>query len=171
MAKPPSVSVVSPLTREECVARLSAAIDSPTTILGKRPAIGTVSADGFYLRKRIFSRNSFQTRIIGTLTPAGGGTNIQCDFGEMPRGVVIAGIVGVVILLVGVCAPTAALLSSRGIDLSPYMPQIIAIMVGGSAIGIVFGFAVIRFGRWLARDERAFLIKFVSETLDARPAS
>lgn len=165
------LEIHSPLPVDVCVKRLAEAIDcerwpfSYSSFFGKRPVVGTANNSSLRLRKRIAYGNSFQTILTVTLQPERSGTFIQGTFGMSTftkafrvlwRGAVIfLGGIGFIISLAIVFAGSP---SERG------NPWPFLIMLPGF---LLFDFVLIRFGRYLARDEAGFLADFVRQTLDA----
>lgn len=158
-----TVDLVSPLSRDECVKRLGAEVSSYWAIASGKPVFGSITSDTIKLRKRIYYRNSFQPTLRGHLDDAGTGTRIHCEFGEIPLlPVFIAAGMIIVIALTGVG------MTLRSVNL--HEVPLIAIILPLAALPLFLGIGIgsIYLGRWLARDERAYLVDFVRKTTEAK---
>jgi hypothetical protein len=153
-----AVKLVSPLTPDECVARLRAATDRDGLLswFGSRPVVGRVSEGSVRLRKRIGYRNSFQTILTGSLEGCGGATLFHGRPGMSP---LVTGFMavwlGLTLLIGGVFV--AALIAGRVGLLGTVIPPLM----------LAFGAGLVWFGRWLARGEEAFLVAFVAQVIGA----
>ncbi|MBI1798785.1 MAG: hypothetical protein HYR73_03775 [Candidatus Eisenbacteria bacterium] len=128
------------------------------------PVRGRVDGRGFWIVKSLHYRNSLQTEARGTWTPEGGGTRIEISFGMNRIGAVamMAWLVIVVAFaLAWVAVPHAP---SR---LPPEGPAWVLEWL--PAWMVVFGLALLGFGRWLSRHESAFLLAFLRRTLECAP--
>ena len=159
------IELASSLPPDECAARLRAAIDqegvlSATGLFGSKPVAGRIAGHRVRLRKRIWYRNSFQTFMIGSLEGRDGSTIFRGKAGMHPF---VTGFMavwfGLLTLIVGAAfvAGIGALFGGRGDPLG-----VIALPVG-----LAFGGGFVWFGRWLARNEEAFLVGFVAEVIAA----
>jgi hypothetical protein len=170
--KDEDLHLFSPFPPEQCVSRLTAAIDrerpiSLTTFFGSKPVIGYVTESSLRLRKRITYRNSWQRHLTATMRPVGGGTTI-CGSFSLHRfvrafmafwfcGVIIFAFVGVVIFVTS--------LTSGGSGHGVWVVIVIA------PVMLAFGSALVRFGEFLSRDEGRFLKDFLVRTLNAEERS
>ena len=160
------IDLVSPLPRAECARRIKAVADGWWKLIGTRPATGWISDTSIRLRKRIWYGNSFQTYLFGKLEDYEGGTVIRCRFGMHPFVIAFmsfwfagAAIGGGVILL----GTLVQLIKYR----EPFsLPMLLGIVVPFALLA--GGAALLRFGRYLARDERQFLKDFVCAAINAR---
>lgn len=75
------IDLISPLSREECVRRLSS---KTGTAWDGTAVIGSVGETAFRLRKRISYRNSFQASLSGKLIDDRQGTRLHCSGGPHP---------------------------------------------------------------------------------------
>lgn len=167
------IQLFSPLPPAECASRLAAAMDversplfSVAGLFGSKPVIGRVTETSLRLRKRIGYQNSFQSFLVATLRGEAGGTVISGEFAMHPfvnafmfvwfGGVILIGgtgflaAVGTIFFVSGSQRQTAWM----GVVIPPLM--------------LAFGFGLVRFGRYLARDEARFLTDFLAQTLDAK---
>jgi hypothetical protein len=161
-----SAVLASPLPPGACLARLAAAADRPWSSSGGGSVVGRVSGDRFIGRRRISYRNSFQPRVVAHLQAQGGGTLVHCRFGTHPAvvvftvawvGIVSTVAVGPLAYLAGTVFRGQPLDADWAVDLIP----------AGMA---VFGIALFLAGRLIGRGDRAVLLAFLRETLDARDA-
>jgi len=117
------------------------------------------------LRKRIGYRNSFQSFLAATLRPEAGGTVISGEVAMHPFVRVFMLIwFGGVILIGGTMfvATVGTMLFGSG---SQYQNAWMGAVI--PPILLAFGFGLVRFGRYLARDETRFLTGFLIQTLNA----
>jgi hypothetical protein len=156
----------SPLTPDECVLRLREAIDIEglATVLfgsGSKPVIGKVSESYCRLHRRIAYRNSFQTYLSATLRPMPGGTAISASFAMHPL-VRIFNIIsfGFLTLITFILLLATASNGLSGVGHGTLIDLSALAMVG-------FQFAILRFGRYLARNDSRVLADFLIEALDA----
>ncbi len=174
------LELYSPFSPEECVRRLSAAIDFERSLFrtwasltGKRPVAGWVKDSSFRLRKRITYNNGFQTSLTGTLQSRDDGTLIGGEFGLNTFTRLFLQLwFGFLFVFMGVAYPIAifSLFTHHSAMAQPSDSWIaLAIPLGM----LLFGYLLLRFGRYLARDEAGFLTEFLRQTLDAHepPAS
>jgi hypothetical protein len=150
-----AIELVSPLQPDEGAARLAAAIDQGMWLSwrGSKPVVGRVSGWSIRLAKRIGYQNSFQTILRGRLAPHSRGSVFRGTAGMHPG----------VAFFMAVWLAVAACVGVAG-------------MVGGAAqlvdaipalLMMAFGVAVAGLGRWLARNEKPFLVVFLAEVLAA----
>ena len=142
------------------------ALVSFASLFGSRPVIGRVTESSIRLRKRIGYRNSFQTFLTATLRWEAGATVISGKV-NMHRFVQVFMFIWF----------TGAVLIG-----GPMFVVSIASLIPGSThqmpnawMGVVMppvivasGYGLVRFGRYLARNEAGFLKDFLMRTLDAR---
>ncbi len=140
-------------------------MDNPFTIFGGRPVIGRIAGTKLRARKRIWYRNSFQTQLTADLAEQAGQTTIRCRFSMHPLvtafmavwfgGVVLTGSGTLVMSLVALAYAQSG--APPGTWLGILIPTVM----------LVFAVGLLRFGRYLARDEQQFLLAFVRDTLGA----
>jgi hypothetical protein len=159
-----TIELISPLPQEECIARLRQAVGSEWSLSGGAPAIGRVGDASFRIRKRLPAavHNSFQTRLRGTLSPAGTGTHLHCHLGMHP-------LIGIFMplwfcLVLAFAAGWIVIGVERGATGMQFWAGLII-----PVFMLVFGVGLIAFGRFLARNERPFLLDFLRQTVDAQP--
>lgn len=155
--------LISPLSPDEVSRHLKATVASEWTFFSDKPFRGKVDERSFRIRKNIGYRNSFQTHLYGTLHVEGGQTRVKCT--ARMRTFVMVFMTVWFGLLFGISGPwffegASAALAGRLADVPPLLLAIPATM-------LVFGIALVFFGRWLARNEEAELLSFLEETIDA----
>jgi hypothetical protein len=153
------IEMVSPLDPDECAARLTEAIDHGDArwVPGSKPVIGSVTGRAVWLRRRIGYRNGFQTILVGTLEEHAAGTRFRGRTGPPRRNRV-----GLTIWF-------------GGLTLLSVWTCILFLTRGGNPLGLLMaplmlalGGVIVWLGRWLARDEGAFLSAFAADVLKAR---
>jgi hypothetical protein len=153
----------SPLSPEECLRRLRAASDPQWKLFGAKPVLGGVHGGMFWGRRRISYGNSLQTVAFARVRASTAGSRIGVHFGLDPFACVLASVwFGFVLLgAVGWMISNLPRLSANGRAVGNWTPLIGSIALLGLAAGLL------AFGRWLARDEKAFLTAFLIETTSA----
>ena len=163
-----TIELRSPLSVADCVARLREAIDPPSKLFGSRPVVGRVDNGGFRLHKRIHYRSSFQTHAMARFHEDEAGTRVSCRFGMHPVVLVFFAAWMSIVLVVGARGLVIALgaaFSTRPEGAAPF-----AVPLAGAVLPLgmlVFGAALVGFGRWLAREEERFLTDFLCVRLEA----
>ena len=160
------LELVSPLPPHECLKRLKAEVDPQWKLLGSRPVLGTVSGSQFTGYKRIPYRNSFRTFIFARFHQAGAGSRIVIRFGMSPFVTAFMALWFGMLALVGggmFLGATSAYLRGGA------PPETWAFLVS-PLIMAAFGIGLVRFGRWLGRNERSFLAEFLRTKLQAAEA-
>jgi hypothetical protein len=169
---PNRVKLVSPLTPAECVARLTAAVDlerafSPGAAwFGSKPVIGRVTETSLRLRKRTGYRNSFQNYLTATMRAEAGGTSISGHVGMNPFVRAFMFVWFGFLVLFGGAIFISSIASAFGVSHARHKNEWMGIAF--FPIMLVFGFLLVRFGRYLARNEERFLTEFLIRALDAR---
>ncbi|HWD28036.1 MAG TPA: hypothetical protein VG387_12775 [Rhizomicrobium sp.] len=161
----PSAVLITGIPPGECHDRLKANVRSGWSFDPSQGVTGMVGHRWFRLRQVILYRNSFQAVAAGTLEESGIGTRIRCAF----RMNLLVQAFMVFWCIAGVWV--SASLVPMGIHQMRYgAPPGDTPALGVIAPFLIFGFAagLLAFGRWTARDERAFLIDFLRTTLDAQ---
>lgn len=160
------VEIVSPLSRDECCVRVSARINSPWAVIGFRKVVGRVSESRMSLRKRIWYSNPYQTVLTACFDEEGLGTRVTCRFGlsRFTAAWMTIWFAGVLFIGGAMFLATAYEFIAKPQALQPNAWMGLAI----PAAMLAFGFALDRFSRFLARNERDFLLRFVVEAVDGR---
>jgi hypothetical protein len=171
-----TIELISPLAPDACARLLGQAMDPPWRLFGVAEARGRVRGGRFRVRKRLRFGNSLQTVLFGAMRADGARTRIQCRFGVDPVAKFLLVAWFVAVALLGV---VLAVLCARLLLAGP--PAHAARVVGPGSwalpiatavppVMLLLGYALARYGRWLARDERRFLIDFLRRTLLATDA-
>jgi hypothetical protein len=166
------IQLFSPLPPTECAARLAAAIDTESSVpfslnglFGSKPVVGRVTATSLRLRKRIRYQNSFQNHLAARLRAEAGGTVISGGVAMHPfvRAFMFIWFGGVILIggTMFVGAVWTMLSSADGQRQHVWMGVVIPPFM------LAFGLGLVRFGRYLARDETRFLTDFLIQTLNA----
>jgi hypothetical protein len=111
--------------------------------------------------------SSFQTYLYGDLTGDGQQTRLECRLGMQPL------VYAFMILWFGITFLISLILLIDGSPTTVYAFGEKYIVSGRWAtvfpmLFAAFGAALVKFGRYLARDEETFLIDFIRKTLDVR---
>jgi hypothetical protein len=152
---------------EECRLLLEPHVASGFAFWTDRPVRGSARSGGFSLTKSISYRNSFQTQAAGKFVRTDAGTHIRVRLGlSRPVAALFT------FWLLGLTAFAALGFLMLVADLPRSLntanlssPVRLVAVVGGM---LTFGVALQTFGRWLARDEADFLMRFLGETLEAQ---
>lgn len=162
------IQLLSPLTPAECVSRLAGVIDTERSAIfslaRSRPVVGRVTDSFLRLRKRIRYRNSFQSFLTATMRPEAGGTLISGEVAMHPfvRVFMFMWLGGV--LLIGgtmfLATVGSMVIGSGSHHQNAWMGVVIP------PVMLAFGFGLVCFGRYLAREEARFLKDFLIRTLD-----
>lgn len=150
---------------EECHMRLKESVDTSFfPYFSSKQVAGRVSNDSISIRKRIHYRNSFQTVLRALLKPSGNSTKLFVNIGLHPFVKTFIFIwFGFLILIGGFIFIIS--LSSLAKNTSADIGTIMGILIPfGMA---VFGIALLKYCKYLARDEPAFLKAFLINLLDA----
>ncbi len=121
--------------------------------------IGRVGNGAATLRKRIGYRNSFQTVLAVEWRSASSGTRVECT-GRLHAFVMVFLVLWFgLALLIGGALFVAALVGAIEGDGSSVFTNVSFLVLGGAAIVLL--------GRLSARNEEAYLLNFVRNTLEA----
>jgi hypothetical protein len=157
------------LSPDACRDRLTPLVGSAFSVFSASstcPVRGSVHGDGFSITKTIQYRNSFQTQASGTYEQRTTGTRIRVRLG-FP--VVVAAFFTFWMLGVGAffALSLLALLANlpRSLTLATLASSAPIVLVLGGMLA--FGVVLQAFGRWVARDEAEFLLRFLADVLEA----
>lgn len=161
----PPITFVSRHSKEECVRRLKEVVGGDWALTTERAVVGPVNESSFRIRKRIRYRNSFQPNLICELEQRPGDTLLRCYFGFHPVVGILLGvwIIGAVIFGIVFLFTDIPQQISKGAD--GLAGQ--AWLLFNPITPLIFVYAIIRFGLYLARNEPQFLVDFLREQLDA----
>lgn len=169
----PHIRLLTSLSPEQCLARLTAAGDIATCILpsggtlfGSKPVVGRASTQAIRLSKRINYQNSFQTHVAASMRVTADGTAIEGVLGMHPSVHVFLGVwFGFVLLIGSLVFFSSVSAVINGVEASR-QDAWLGILIPPLLFG--FGVVLLRVGQRLARDEARFLTEFLLRTLDAR---
>jgi hypothetical protein len=153
----------SPLSPQACAERIGAVTDGMLSLVGTRPLIGSVSAGGMTVRRRLGYRNSFQTELRARFEPNGSGTTIRCRFGLMGFVVVFMVFWLAMVLLMG-AGFIFTVLSGPAATAEGAMFALIPVGF------LVFGLALPTVGKWFARNDESIMLETVRAAADATVA-
>jgi len=170
------LELYSPFSPEECFSRLTAQADTSSSAFslgrpcGTKPVVGILTRNSFNLRKRIGYQNSFQTRCEAEMRAEGAGTILTGTMGatRWARYFLLFWFTGLTALAIpsAIFGITALLHGAASRDAYGKWAPILQ-----PSFMLLFGFALVRVGRYFARDEERFLLDFLTRTLDAKPPS
>lgn len=158
------IVLVSPLPIDDVRQRLHEAVGSDWSFRVDQPVKGSVGKNSFRIRTSINYRNSFQTMLYGRMRAEGEQTRLEC------AARMSSFVIAFMIFWFGFLASFGVGPYLRAMISDNPMPEFDMLMVAMPSIMLVFGVALVWFGRWLARNEEAQLVKFLEETVDAQPA-
>ena len=160
------MDLITALSPEQCRERLAAAMDGPFALLGSRPLVGIMIGQRLWAKKQIGYANPLRTILRASFSAEDSGTRIRCKFGVNRLVLICLGIwLGFVVLIGGpmFLLALAVVIASPAPFRSGAWPFLI---VPPAMICAFWG--LVRFGTYLARDERRFLSDFLRRTLDAQ---
>jgi len=156
-----SVEFSSAYSVDQSVRRLSAAtVSSSFKALAKQAAVGTVTESRVSLQRRIPLVHSFKPYFVGTFRRGDGGVILSGVF-RMHRAVQIFMTVWFGFCLLWTVFTAVAVLAI------PQNPPLLPLFGLGM---IVFGIALVHLGKWLARNDIAWLSAVISKALAANAA-
>jgi hypothetical protein len=158
MFRKSKIEIVLPCSMEQACRRLTATMDA--SFFGfdyatGRPVIGRIRGRRLTARKRIRYRNSCQTYLSAEMIDRGNETLVRCRFSMHPFVIAL-----VTFLFAGAVLVQVAAYVQRLIRPDPSLPPLVG-LIFPFEFAILVGAALMIFGRWLARDEQAFLTDFV----------
>jgi hypothetical protein len=156
----------SPHPIEECYRRLKEAVDTSLfPYFSSKQVAGRVSKRSISIRKRIYYRNSFQAVLRASLKPSPSGTEIISTVSLHPFVKIFMFIWFGGLIMIGGIIFVIALSSYFKENSLKDIGSIMWILIPpGMAI---FGIALLKFGKYLARDESKVLKRFLIDLLDA----
>lgn len=156
---PREVVILSPLSPRECGARLSDASDGLFRLFGKKPVIGSVGDRGGELRQRRSHRNAFRTVMSLRFEQSAPGCRIIArSFMSVFALAFMALWIG--LLGIGLLTTLGAAIDGKGE--APLLMVVVPLLM------MAFGVGLLLLGRWMARDEHAFLLAFLIDEVDGR---
>ena len=155
------IVLTSPLSAEECMRRLRGSVRSDWATFSSAAVLGKVGDTSFRIRKRPspFVRNSFQTHLYARVERLGSQTQITCRIGMNRFIAVFTMSWFAFVLAFASVAGGATLFSASKGDAAITL----AISVGMGFLGT----GLVRWGRFMSRGDRSFLLAFLRTTIDA----
>ena len=149
----------TPLKPEVCAERLRPVVDGYFKLFGDNSLIGHVSPQGARLKKRIGYRNDFQSQLTARFRQDGAKTIVEGRTGMNDFTLAFLAFWFVVVTPFSLWI---AVSGSRGPDAYGEKSLLELLPI----VTIAFAVAVVAFGRWLARNEAAFLKAALRSRLD-----
>lgn len=162
-----TINLRSPLPLNECYQRLMESVDNSFfSQFGSKPIAGKISRTSINIRKVIWYQNSFQMILKASIKEDPNGTTIIGRFGLHSFVKVFMFIwFGFIILFGGI----SWIVSVGAHVLSGTLPEgeaWMGVLITPSLI--VAGIGLLKFGKYLSRDEPGFLTDFLIKLLDAK---
>ena len=155
--------LASKLSPEDCVNRVRATTGDMWAISGPCPVLAWIGNRSAVLRKRTFWINGFRTVLRVKFFNDGEGTLLRCRSGmSYASWGWLIGWFGFLFLIEGALV-VAALTDRARLEITP------AAALGIPALFAGIGGAFVVVGRWFAKDDREFLLDFLSRAVEARP--
>ena len=144
-----------------CISRLRGVVQSEWALFGKSPVVGRVGESSFKLRKRLSggAYNSFQTYVSGRLTGDGVLTRLTCRFGMHWFVTLFTTLWLTPFLAILTFSIADDLANLRAPAFDDYFVF---------SVFALFGIGLLCIGRYMARNEKRYLLNFLRETIDAR---
>jgi hypothetical protein len=171
MGKPRTIVLHSTLSADQCRERLRANTDEQRRTLsslsgyrGRNPVLCQIDGERFRLQKRRYYRNDFAPNFYGGIQPWGSSARIEGYFGP-PRWAVIflrIWLGAAVLFTLPVAWVCVRRLLSGGSQDGDYVGLLVPLLF------VAFGTLMPRFGDWLGRNEKTFLLQFMQTTLAAK---
>jgi hypothetical protein len=166
-SNPNKIIFRSPHSIEECHRRLKESVDTSFfPFFSSKQVAGKVSKNSISIRKRISYRNSFQTVLRGSLNPTTNGTEIMSTIGLHPFVKIFMIIWFCGLIIIGGMIIVIALSSFFRENSPTDIGSIMGILIPPGLT--VFGIALLKFGKYLARDESIILKNFLIDLLEAK---
>jgi hypothetical protein len=182
----PSFELISQLPRCECLRRLrdhtgqeqstwrfsvgGATLAESAPIAGQRSVIGRIGDTELRIRKRIEEFNSFQSHLFAEIADSKDGTWLFCRVGVHPLVVAFVAFwfIGVVWFCYGFFLEGDDARATFNVFGVAYAIQgrWVAALIPLLFVG--FGVGIVKYCHYLARDEQAFLIDFLRDTIGAQ---
>ncbi len=171
MGKARTIVLQSTLSADQCRERLRTNTDEQRRTLfslsgykGKSPVLCRIEGETFQLQKRRFYRNDFAPNFYGSIQPWGSSARIEGYFGPPRWAVIFLRIwLGAAVLFT---VPVAWVSVQRMLGGNRQAGDLIALAF--PLVFVAFGVLMPRFGDWLGRNEKTFLVEFMETTLAAK---
>ena len=175
MAKPQTIVLQSTLSVAQCLQRLTdhtdpqrRAIFSASGYQGTKDVLSQINGNQFQLQKRRYYKNDFAPQFYGSIDAWGNAARIEGTFGP-PKWVrkVLWGVLAGTLLCI--CVPVVLISSPQIAQRHPGQnPAIYAGLAVPVFMILAFAWFLPRFGEWIGRNEKVFLLQFLETTLAAR---
>ena len=173
MPQAATVFLQSALDADQCITRLRETTDEQHRTLfsfsgyrGSKPILSRINGYNFQLQKRRYYRNDFAPNFYGLLVPWGSGARIEGHFGPPRWTQIFLRIWLGFVILVSVPVCISSLRDAAAGHRFHHGDAYIGLLV--TLILILSGFLAPRFGDWLGRNEKTFILQFLETTLAAR---
>jgi hypothetical protein len=174
MAQAPSVFLQSALGAEQCIERLRQTTDEQHRTLfsfsgyrGSKPILSRIEGYNFQLQKRRYYRNDLAPNFFGKVIPWGSGARIEGRFGPPRWSLVFLRIWLGFALLVAIPLCISAIRDILAGQRFRHGDAYAGLLI---PLGLVLvGWLAPRFGDWLGRNEKTFILQFLETTLAACP--
>jgi hypothetical protein len=170
MTQPTQIVLQSGLSAELCIARLRETTDEQHRTFfglsgyrGSKPILSQIQGNNFKLQKRRYYRNDFAPNFYGAITSWGSSARIEGAFGP-PRWTVIFSRFWIAFMVL-VSVPVAI---ASFVRVQPSHPNDAYISVFVPLLLVASAFFAPKFGDWLGRNEKTFILQFLETTLQAR---
>lgn len=170
MPQAPSVFLQSTLSVEQFIVRLRETTDEQHRTLfsfsgyrGSKPILSRIDGHDFQLQKRRYYRNDFAPNFYGVIVPWGSGARIEGRFGPPRWAQIFLRIWVAFVIAVSVPVCVSSMLDAQRHRGNAYIGLLISLVM------ILAGSLAPRFGDWLGRNEKKFILQFLENTLAARP--
>lgn len=169
MSRPANIFLLTDFELEKCIQLLRQSTDEQHRTLfsmsgyqGSKPILSQIEGHSFQLQKRRSYRNDFAPNFYGTVTPWGNGARIEGHFGP-PRWSEIFGKIWLgFVVLVTIPVVVSSLPDMQRNHGEAYVGLLVSLIL------ILSGLLAPRFGDWLGRNEKIFILNFLESTLMAR---
>jgi hypothetical protein len=171
MGKARIILMESTLSTEQCWQRLRTQTDEQRRALfalsgyaGERPVLSRIEGDQFQLQKRRYYRNDFAPNFYGTIRAWGNTARVEGHFGP-PRWVMRFWKIWLAAAVVFTLPPIVIVLQKLPRDI-PRISMLAGLLAPLSLIAL--GLLLPRFGEWLGRNEKIFLLQFMETMFSAK---
>ena len=144
--------------------RLRGTVRSEWALFGRGAVVGRVGDSSFSMRKRLpaFFHNSFQTQVTCRMESEGGATRLHARFGLHFFAAVLMAI------WFGFLAATMLISIAFSLDHGTTSIPAFFISLAPVAAMLLLLSGIVAFCRFLARNDRQFLLDFLKDTIQAR---
>jgi len=171
MAPKRMIVLQSSLSADQCLERLRINTDEQRRTLfslsgyqGKNPVLSRIEGDSIRLQKRRYYRNDFAPNFFGTIRVWGSSSRIAGYFGPPRWALIFMRIwVGAAVLFT---LPIAFVSLGKILAGKPEAGDYVGLFVPVVVVG--FAMFLPRFGDWIGRNEKTFLLQFLETTLAAK---